>query len=214
VTGLNFRRHALPAALSVVGLFCLTWVTYQSLAASAFKARHLERVAAEAAAPAAGATPLAAADMPPPVLGPDDGIGPDNVVGVLEIPRLGVSEVVAFGDEEETLDVAIGHLPDTPLPWVGGNSVVAAHRDTHFRELRNIKSGDLIRMKTRKGVFEYHVKDRLIVDPDDVWVMAPTKTRRLTLVTCYPFNYIGSAPHRFIVQADAVHAGAAPRAAR
>jgi sortase A len=124
-------------------------------------------------------------------------------VGVLEIPRLGVSEVIAYGDDDETLDTSIGHLPDTPLPWVGGNSVVAAHRDTHFRELRNIRSGDLIRLKTRKGVFAYRVTDRLIVDPDDVWVMAPTKTPRLTLVTCYPFNFVGSAPHRFIVQADA-----------
>ncbi len=192
------RRHAVPAALVAVGTLCLVWVAYQSLAASAFRTKHVDRMEAEA--PAAPAPTPA---LPAPVIGPDEGIGPDGVVGVLEIPRLGVSEVVAYGDSDDTLDIAIGHLPDTPLPWVGGNSVVAAHRDTHFRELRHIRSGDMIRLKTRKGVFEYHVKDRLIVDPDDVWVMAPTAGRRLTLVTCYPFNYVGSAPQRFIVQADA-----------
>jgi sortase A len=99
--------------------------------------------------------------------------------------------------------VAIGHLLDTPLPWAQGNSVLAAHRDTHFRPLRDIRHGDLVRLKTRKGVFEYSVTDTMIVAPTDVWVMAPSEERRLTLVTCYPFNYVGSAPQRFIVRAEA-----------
>ena len=84
-----------------------------------------------------------------------------------------------------------------------GNSVLAAHRDTHFRPLRDIRQGDLVRLKTRKGVLEYRVKDTMIVAPEDVWVMAPSTERRLTLITCYPFNYVGSAPQRFIVRADA-----------
>ena len=135
--------------------------------------------------------------------GDDDGLGPDGLVGVLEIPRLNLSEVVAFGDDDNTLKVAVGHLPDTPLPWATGNSVIAAHRDTHFRPLRDIRHGDLVRLKTRKGILEYVVKDTIIVNPADVWVMAPSDDRRLTLVTCYPFNYIGPAPQRFIVQAVA-----------
>jgi sortase A len=197
----RWRAYLVPAVLAVFGVVCLVWVALQSSRSSAFREQHLERAAAapEAASAAADAT-LASAARGEPV---DNGLGPDGVVGVLEIPRLGVKEVVAYGDSDETLDIAIGHLPDTPLPWMGGNSVVAAHRDTHFRELRHIRSGDVIRLTTRRGTFEYSVKDRLIVDPDDVWVMAPSRTRRLTLVTCYPFAYVGPAPQRFIVQADA-----------
>ena len=123
---------------------------------------------------------------------------------MLEIPRLKLSEVVASGDDDKTLKVAIGHLADTPLPWASGNSVLAAHRDTHFRPLRDIRQGDLVRLKTRKGVLEYLVKDTMIVAPDGcVGHGARPEERRLTLVTCYPFNYVGSAPQRFIVRADA-----------
>lgn len=194
MTSHDARRTVLPAAfLALVGVVCLGWFTYHSYRAEAFRDRHVAALEASARPP----------DVLPVLARPEDGLGPDGVVGVLEIPRLGVSEVVAYGDGDETLDVAIGHLPDTPLPWVGGNSVVAAHRDTHFRPLRDVRTGDLIRLRTKLGVFEYLVKDRLIVDPDDVWVMAPSKAPRLTLVTCYPFDYVGSAPQRFIVQADA-----------
>ena len=189
-------RLASPVLIAA-GLICLAWVGYQTASAAAFRATHVARFAAEAGAPAPSrAAPGAAAAEP-------DVVGAGGVIGVLEIPRLGIREVVASGDSDATLKVAIGHLPDTPLPWANGNAVLAAHRDTHFRPLRNIQHGDIIRFKTERGVYEYTVRDRLIVDPDDVWVMEPSKTRRLTLVTCYPFNYVGSAPQRFIVRADA-----------
>jgi sortase A len=184
-------------ALIAVGLLCLAWVAVEVLTAATFRATHRARVEADLPAASAAATP---ASVPP---GDDSGVGSDGIIGVLEIPRLGVSEVVAAGDSDATLKVAIGHLSDTPLPWADGNAVLAAHRDTHFRPLRHVQYDDVIRLKTRRGVFDYRVRDRLIVDPDDVWVIAPSKTRRLTLVTCYPFNYVGSAPQRFVVLADA-----------
>ena len=122
----------------------------------------------------------------------------------LEIPRLPhLSEVVASGDDDKTLKVAIGHLADTPLPWASGNSVLAAHRDTHFRPLRDIRQGDIVRLKTRKRVLEYYVKDTMIVSPEDVWVMAPSTERRLTLITCYPFNYVGRGAPEIHCRADA-----------
>src|SRR4030095_2303066 len=128
--------------------------------------------------------------------------GAGNPIGVIEIPRLGLSSVVLGGDETAALMLGGGHLSDTPLPWRGGNSVFAAHRDTFFRGLGGIRPQDVIRFKTAATVLDYHVLDTKIVNPTDVQVLAPTKTSTLTLITCYPFTYIGPAPKRFIVRAE------------
>ena len=125
-----------------------------------------------------------------------------NPIGVIEIPRLGLSSVVLEGDETAALLLGVGHLSDTPLPWRGGNSVFAAHRDTFFRELGRIRPKDVIRFKTADTVLDYRVRDTKIVGPRDVQVLAPTKRSTLTLITCYPFTYIGPAPKRFIVRAE------------
>lgn len=125
-------------------------------------------------------------------------------VGTLEIVRIGLSGVVVQGDGEGILDAAIGHLPDTPLPWQSGNSALAAHRDALFRPLRNVRPGDLVRLTTPYGDFDYRVRDTLIVAPEDLWVLDATPTAMLTLISCHPFNYLGSAPERFIVRADRI----------
>lgn len=125
-----------------------------------------------------------------------------QTIGLVEIPRLRFSAAVAEGDDDGTLKKAIGHLPDTPFPWSLGNSVLAGHRDTHFRALRELRIGDELRMRTSHGEFKYRVADKLIVNPEDVSVLAKSPARRLTLVTCYPFSYTGRAPQRFIVIAD------------
>ena len=125
-----------------------------------------------------------------------------NPIGVIEIPRLGLSSVVLEGDETAALMLGVGHLSDTPLPWRGGNSVFAAHRDTFFRGLGGIRKDDVIRFKTADTVLDYHVRDTRVVNPTDVEVLRPTKTSTLTLITCYPFTYIGPAPKRFIVRAE------------
>jgi sortase A len=125
-----------------------------------------------------------------------------GVIGRLEIPRLQVGVIVLEGDDEETLAKAVGHLPDTAMPWERGNSALAGHRDTFFRPLRNAKKGDEIRVVTPAGTTIYKVTQIRITSPDDAQVLAPTSVPSLTLVTCYPFYYIGPAPRRFVVHAE------------
>jgi sortase A len=123
-------------------------------------------------------------------------------IGTLEIVRVGLSGVVVEGDDDSVLDWAIGHLPDTPLPWHTGNSALAAHRDALFRPLRGVRLGDVLRLKTPHGDFDYVVRETMIVEPDELWVLDPTPVSILTLISCYPFNFIGDAPKRFIVRAE------------
>ena len=99
------------------------------------------------------------------------------------------------------LGVAIGHVPGTALPGQQANVGVAGHRDTLFRGLRDIKTNDLIEFETLAGKYSYRVGSTEIVKPDDVSVLQAGSSPELTLVTCYPFNYVGSAPDRFIVKA-------------
>ena len=127
-----------------------------------------------------------------------------GLIGRVEIPRLDISAMVREGVDAATLSRAVGHVPNTPLPGAAGNVAIAAHRDTYFRNVRNIRNGDRIRMVTPKGTYEYIVDSLKIVEPTEVNVLDPTPEPAITLVTCYPFNYIGSAPKRFIVRARQV----------
>jgi len=124
-----------------------------------------------------------------------------TLVGRLEIPRLKLSAVAREGDDDRTLDLAVGHVPGTAFPGEPGNAAFAAHRDTFFRPLRRIHDGDVVVVTTPRGKFRYLVTSTRIVKPEDVSVLNASGTPTLTLVTCYPFNFIGSAPNRFIVQA-------------
>src|SRR5262245_4669089 len=124
-----------------------------------------------------------------------------TLVGRLEIPRLGVSAIVLEGIGKKTLRRGVGHIPDTPLPEAGGNVGLAAHRDSFFRELKDVRKDDVITLKTLEGTYEYRVEWTRIVQPENVEVLADTGVPALTLVTCYPFYYVGSAPERFIVRA-------------
>ena len=128
-----------------------------------------------------------------------------EIIGRVDIPRLRLSAAVAEGDDDKTLGNAVGHLPDTPLPWHRrGNVALAAHRDGLFRSLEGVRLNDDVRVVTSRGEFHYRVTKTHIVDPDDVWVIAPTDTPTITLITCYPFTFIGNAPRRFIVKAELV----------
>ena len=122
-------------------------------------------------------------------------------LGRIEIPRLGVSAVIRAGSDARTLRLAVGYIPGTALPGERGNTGLAAHRDTFFRKLGGIRPDDEIRVVTPEGTFTYAVVRTNIVQPRDVWVLDPTSEPTLTLVTCYPFTYVGSAPQRFIVRA-------------
>ena len=128
-----------------------------------------------------------------------------EIIGRVDIPRLKLSAVVAEGDDEKTLRKAVGHLPDTPLPWDRlGNVGLAAHRDGLFRPLEKIRTNDEVRVVTSRGEYHYRVTKTQVVNPDDVWVLAPTTTPTMTLITCFPFSFVGNAPQRFIVQAELV----------
>jgi sortase A len=122
-------------------------------------------------------------------------------LAVLRIPRLRLEVAVLPGTDDRTLDRALGHIDDTPLPGTDGNSGIAGHRDGFFRGLKDIAEGDAIELETATAKEVYRVERTWVVAPEDVWVLDPTPTRALTLVTCYPFYYIGSAPRRFIVRA-------------
>jgi sortase A len=125
----------------------------------------------------------------------------NSLVGRLSIPRLRLTAMVREGDGESTLSLAAGHIPGTALPGQKGNVGVAGHRDAIFRGLREIRKDDVIQFETVEGSHLYQVENTEIVKPSEVSVLRPGKHAELTLVTCYPFYYVGSAPDRFIVKA-------------
>ena len=129
---------------------------------------------------------------------------PDGVIGRMEVERLGVSVIVMEGTSGKTLRRAVGHIAGTGLPGQPGNVGIAGHRDTFFRPLRNIQGGDIITLTTPRDMYRYRVVSTEIVDPDNVAVLNPDRNEILTLVTCYPFYFLGSAPQRFIVRAARV----------
>ena len=117
-----------------------------------------------------------------------------DLFGRLEIPRLNMSVMVMEGDKDNTLRLGAGHVPGTPL-------AIAGHRDTFFRPLKDIKLYDTIRFTNEDGSTEYRVIATKIVGPKDTSAVDTTSGDKLTLITCYPFYYIGPAPKRFIVEA-------------
>jgi sortase A len=129
------------------------------------------------------------------------GLREGDVVGKLEVPRIGISVVVFQGIENHTLTVGAGHVPGTPLPGADGNVAIAAHRDTFFRKLERITVGDSIQFATVSRTYQYVVDSTEIVDPQDTQVMESRARPELTLITCYPFYFVGAAPKRFVVHA-------------
>ena len=122
-------------------------------------------------------------------------------LAVLRIPKLRLAVAVLPGTDDATLDRGLGHIEDTALPGAEGNSGIAGHRDGFFRGLKDILPGDTIEVDTLTRKEVYRVEKTWIVDPTDVTVLDPTPSASLTLVTCYPFYFVGSAPQRFIVRA-------------
>jgi sortase A len=125
-------------------------------------------------------------------------------IGNLEIPRVHISAMVAEGTSRSVLSRAVGHVSGTALPGQSGNITLAAHRDTFFRNLHDVRSGDLIDLKEPGHEYRYRVRFTAVVGPEDTWVLEPTSKETLTLVTCYPFHFIGPAPDRFIIRARRV----------
>jgi sortase A len=127
-----------------------------------------------------------------------------DMIGELSIPRLHMSVMVFEGDDARILKFGAGHIPGTAFPQGSGNVGIAAHRDTYFRQLQAVHSNDRIELRSPAGTSHYSVTKTEIVSPVDVGVLARAPGRDLTLVTCYPFYYVGRAPKRFIVFARKV----------
>jgi sortase A len=195
----HFARwlRRLEVALLVFAVAALGWVVREQVAASrdqADWAQELEsQLAAAEAAPPSATTALRPARAH---------VRPDGVIGRIEIPRLRLSAMTREGADAATLRRAVGHVPSTALPGEDGNAAFAGHRDTFFRKLRGVRKGDEIVFTSASGRHRYVVSELRVVNPRDVSVLEPTPDPVLTLVTCYPFNYIGSAPERFIVRAE------------
>jgi len=176
------------------GLGCLGMYAYETVEARRFQAEQTAAFERDARAQIAPAV-----------------VKQGGLVGMLDVPRLRLSTPVIEGDDTRALRRAVGHLPDTPMPWDRGNSAIAGHRDGLFRPLKNVKVGDQIRFRTTREEFRYRVTKTTIVRPDDLSVLAPqSEPATLTLITCYPFYFVGSAPERFVVHAAREQAAISP----
>jgi sortase A len=122
-------------------------------------------------------------------------------VAKLIIPRLNAELYVVEGDGASELRRGPGHMAGTPMPGQDGNCIIAGHRDTHFRVLKDIRKGDAIVLQTGAGQYTYRVSETQVVLPSNTASLRPTQDAELHLITCYPFYYLGSAPQRFVVQA-------------
>ena len=129
-----------------------------------------------------------------------------GLVGRIEIPRVGLSAVIVEGTTASALRRGVGHVENTAFPGEAGNVALAGHRDTYFRKLREVSLGDGIRLTTPDGVFAYQVVSATVVPPERGDLVGAASQSVLTLVTCYPFEWIGPAPSRFVVRARPVAA--------
>jgi sortase A len=129
---------------------------------------------------------------------------PKGVLGRIEIARIGLTSMIMEGTDGRTLRRAVGHIRGTPLPGQQGNVAIAGHRDTFFRPLRNIEYHDEITLTTFDGSYRYLVDSTQVVAPEDVQVLDNSGDTTLTLVTCYPFYFVGPAPKRFIVRSHRI----------
>jgi sortase A len=188
----------LAAAVSMLG-YCAyvlmdTWI-FQKAERSHFDRLLAERPRSNGEAGQTG-SPALPGNLPPAAT--------NGLIGRIEIPRLGVSVMVVEGTSRTTLRRAAGHISGTALPGQLGNVGISGHRDTFFRPLRKIQQNDIITLVTLLGEYRYRVVSTKVVGPDDVAVLSPSGNEILTLVTCYPFFFVGSAPDRFIVRAERV----------
>jgi sortase A len=137
-----------------------------------------------------------------------------GLIGKIEIPRLELSAIISEGVEEGTLKRAVGHVPHTAFPGEAGNVGLAGHRDSFFRNLKDVTPSDTILITTPDGTFTYLIDTTLIVMPDRGDLLDSTAVPTVTLVTCYPFSYWGRAPKRFVVQARQLDPGPGASASR
>ena len=195
-------RIAVEVLAWTVGVVCLAGWVLATAGGSAGRREELARFAAQKALQVAGP--------------PDQSLwSPERIqawnetqkragpapLAILRIPRIGLEVPVLEGTDDWTLNRGAGHIADTAAPGADGNSGIAAHRDGFFRPLKDVRVGDVLEIETLRGVISYRIERTWIVDPEDVTVLDPTPVGAVTLVTCYPFYFVGSAPQRYIVRA-------------
>lgn len=199
LTALRTARGAL-FTLAALLLGFWSWSALAPRITEATQGRAFERsraAAIEVVLPP-GNRPIAAVGLDP------TDVAEGDLIGRIEIPRLEVSAIVLEGVSGPTLRRAVGHVPGTALPGGGANVALAAHRDSFFRPLGEVRAGDEVVVHTASGDHRYRVSSTRIVEPYQTEVLAAGETDRLTLITCYPFSYVGSAPQRFVVTAEPV----------
>ena len=180
--------------LLIIGLLALSYVGYALLDARLYQAeqaRRFEQELKETKLPRAKSSGIAVSEGSP--------------LGRIEIGAVGMTTMILEGTEEETLRRAVGHIPGTSLPGQRGNVALAGHRDTFLRGLRDIRVNDEITLTTLSGAYHYRVDSTKVVEPEETEVLKDDGAETLTLVTCYPFDFVGSAPKRFIVRARRIH---------
>lgn len=200
------RYFFLSLAIVSLGLYGYTYlerVLYQAYESWSFD-RAPERSASAARSDHEIAPMGLLVDSPQKAVPPAESASSTSMIGRLSVPRLHLSAMVREGIDRNTLQLAVGHIPATALPGQAGNVGVAGHRDTFFRGLKDLRTKDEIQFSTPGGDFKYEVEALMVVEPDNVAVLAPSGENVLTMVTCYPFSYIGAAPKRFIVRARQV----------
>jgi sortase A len=195
-------RQRISTILLLAGSAALLWCAVVWTGAALF-----ERYQARRWNPPVATIPVSmTSSAPAPAAAPARPARPKlhDVIAWIDIPRLSISTAVIEGDDDVALDLGAGHIPGTALPsatGATGNIGIAAHRDSFFRSLGGIELQDRIRLRTPQGDWDYTVESTRIVKPSEVSVLANSSQAVLTLVTCYPFRYVGSAPLRFIVRA-------------
>lgn len=192
--GADFFRWT-RRALLVIGVVALSYVAITLLYAKLYQ-RKVDNILEQQ---------IRGEEQHPAVLSVSAGKGikvrEGDVLGRIVVPRLGIKVVILQGTTSKTLRLGAGHMIGTAMPGEEGNIGIAGHRDTWFRDLKDIQSGDQIQIQTAAGQSRYQVDWIQIVAPKDIGILALTKGSAITLVTCYPFHYIGAAPERFVVHA-------------
>lgn len=198
----------------IIGILALGYVAFVLLDAQLFQAYEHWRFekALKEARQSKGGEPPSPSPQLPVVVDPESvrlerlrAAGPEgSPLGRIEISALGMGVMILEGVEPRTLQRAVGHVPGTALPGQTGNVALAGHRDTFFRSLRDIPKDAEITLTTLRGSYRYRVDSTMVVEPQAVEVLADSPDATLTLVTCYPFDFIGHAPKRFIVRAHRI----------
>jgi len=198
--------HAFRRIILVLGITSLGYVGYALLDAQLFQAYENRRFdnAVKYQSTIEAKQEKFLVTSPSKIEAPPLQVEEGSILGRVKIDRLGISIIILEGTDAKTLRRGVGHIEGTALPGVHGNVGLAGHRDTFFRPLRNIREGDQISLITVNGSYQYRVDSLTLVEPDDVAMLKDMGGSTLTLVTCYPFDYIGPAPRRFIVHANRI----------